>query len=231
MARTNPFPWLLLLTVACGPTEQEKSQVALDVYEANATRVLARRDAMRTAFARVSGLGAEEKGRAFDLGRKPPLDISTWPKNALLVSDEEGIAARFHSVERLRDGFEIHANDSLADVEESAHNVIKAWDRLRYLCVIEVLELREPRMTGDSEHKKTGITLGFVPGEAKGRAHVFDLEDGKYMGSVPIQARNSPRVKLRPTEFDEQIKFELRRKLEEAATTELQFWDEVNGKK
>jgi hypothetical protein len=46
-----------------------------------------------------------------------------------------------------------------------------------------------------------------------------------------LQAQNSKSIKLRPTEFKEQLKFDLRQKIKEAAVTNLQFWDEVNRKK
>jgi len=225
------IPSSFLLILSCGPSEQEKAQVALDVYKANASRITAKREAMMEAFARVASLSSEEQVEAFYLGDKAPVDISTYPENAWLALKKEDIAARFITVDKLLGGFEIHANATLENVKASAERLIQGLDRLRYLGVIRILELREPKLTGGNEHMKTGITLGFVPGEAKARVHVFDLTDGKHMGSVAIEARNSSNVKLRPTEFDNQVKFELRQKIKEAATTAVQSWDEVNRKK
>ncbi len=221
---------LLFLFTACGPSEEQKNQVAVDVYEANAAKIKAKRDAMQAAFARVERLTAEEQVRPFDLRQKPPVDITTYPENAWIAMEAEDLDARFIAVEKLRTGFEIHGNDSLEDVERNAGLAIKGLDRLRYLGVIRILELQEPRFTGSNEHKITGITMGFVPGTAKARVFVFDLSDGEYLGSTAIEARNSPNVKMRPTEFDDQIKFELRQKIKEAAVTELQFWDEIHRK-
>jgi hypothetical protein len=229
--RRPTIPLLFLLITACGPTEVEKNQVAMDVYTANESRIKAKREAMREAFARVDKLTAEEKAVPFDLKEKPPVDITTYPENGYLALKRDDIEARFLTVESLRGGFEIHRNDSLEDVKESAGNAIKGLDRLRYFGVIKILELKEPEFTGRDEYKKSGITMGFVPGKAKARVFVFDLTDGEYLGSLVLEAQNSPTVKMRPTGFDDQVKFELRQKIKEAAVTRLQFWDEVNRKK
>ena len=232
MRNRATIPLLFLLFAACGPSEEEKNQAALDVYTANEGLIKAKRAAMDEAFARVDKLNVEESAMPFKLKDKPPVDITTYPENAWLALKTEDLEARFLTVERMRNGnFEIYRNDSVESVQHKAGLEIKGLERLRYLGVIKILELQEPAFTGKDEYKKTGITMGFVPGWAKARVFVFDLTDGECLGSIAIEARNSPNVKLRANEFDDTIKFELRQKIKEAAVTEVQFWDEVNRKK
>jgi hypothetical protein len=222
---------LLLLIYGCGPTEEQKNQAALEVYEAYKLKIKAKHDAMHAAFKRAARLTADEVAEPLDLKDKPAIDITTYPQNGILAMSIDDIEARFISVNSLKGGFEIHRSDTLEDIKRNGENIVKSLLRIRYLGVIKILKMTEPKTTGNNKYRKDGITVEFIPGEATARVFVFDLTSGDYMGSSFLQARNSKKIKLRPTEFMEQLKFDLRQKIKEAAVTNLQFWDEVNRKK
>ncbi len=222
---------LLLLINGCSPSREQKNQAALEVYKAHKIEIKAKQDAMHVAFMRAAKLTAEEVAKPLDLKDNPAIDITTYPQNGILAFSIEDIDAKFIGFNSLQGGFEIHRSDTLEDIQRNGENVVKRLLRIRYLGAIKILKLKEPETTGNNKYRKDGITLEFIPGEATARVFVFDLTNGDYLGSSFLQARNSKNIKLRPTEFKDQLKFDLRQKIKEAAVTDLQFWDEVNRKK
>jgi hypothetical protein len=222
---------LLLFINGCGPTVEQKNQAALEIYKAHKIEIKAKQDAMHLAFMRSANLTAGEVAKPLDLKDRSAIDITTYPQNGILAFSIDDINARFIGFNSLREGFEIHRSDTLEDIQRNGENVVKGLLLIRYLGVIKILKLKEPETTGNDKYRKDGITVEFIPGEATARVFVFDLTNGDYLGSSVLHARNSKSIKLRPTEFKDQLKFDLRQKIKEAAVTNLQFWDEVNRKK
>ncbi len=222
--------WLIML-IACGPSDEEKAKVAADIYQQYQSQVQGIRERITKYFNQVQAWDANGFGDKFDLKTKPAVDINSYPRNGVVLLDRRELDGLFSRFDSMKGSFEIHRKDSLEDVRRDAKNVVNDLLEIRYIVLVKVISMSDPKTGKIQEYTKKKISLAFVPGEAKAKVAVFDLSDGQYLGHESLLVQNSLEVKLRPTDIVEQLKQDLLNKLREAAITQIQYWDEVNRKK
>jgi hypothetical protein len=199
---------LALMMAACGDEDAEREAEARAEIES----VRADYEAREANIARAIETAQEWRGKegvpALDWGDRPPAKWLDVRKNKF---DKE---ANGHVYELTPEGeFNTDAMSLLGLFTDTAWRdtaagrigagegyltrggVRGAFDdfmRVRYLCLVITDEYKAPEL-GDT----TLSTVKFTPGEYRGRALYFDLEDGELIGGREIDVRNSSNIEFK----------------------------------